>query len=136
MSFCAVFSACFKVATLPARPTSFILMNKVKVNALFDTGSSISLANGSLKQEVINHSTKRVAVPPVKLCGADGKELRTLGCYEIPLKVGSRFMSHRILFIENLQALNWTMKQYPLQIFLHATSLVVKFLSGIVFKMI
>ena len=26
--------------------------------------------------------------PPAKLCGADGKELRTLGCYEIHLKVG------------------------------------------------
>ena len=90
MSFCAVFSACFKITSLPARPTSFILINKVKVNALFDTGSSVLLANGNLKHEVINHTTRRVAAPP-------------LGCYEIPLKVGNRYMTHKILFIENLQ---------------------------------
>ena len=77
-------------------------MDKVKVNALFDTGSSVSLANGRLKHEVITKTTKRVAAPPVKLCGADGKELQTLSCYEIPLKVGNRHMTHKILFIDNL----------------------------------
>ena len=55
-------------------------MNKVMVNALFDTGSSVSLANGRLKHEVITQTTRHAAAPPVKLCGADGKELRTLGC--------------------------------------------------------
>ena len=103
MSFCTVFSACFKVTSMLARPTSFILMNKVKVNNLFDTGSLVSLANGKLKHKVITNSTRRVAAPPVKLCGVDGKELQTLGCYEIPLKVGNRHMRHKILFIDNLQ---------------------------------
>ena len=70
-------------------------MNKVKVNALFDTGSSVLLANGRLKHEVITKTTKCVPAPPVKLCGADGKELQTLGCYEIPLKVGNRHMTHK-----------------------------------------
>ena len=77
-------------------------MYKVRVNALFDTGSSVLLANGNLKQELISSTTKHATPPPIKLCDADRKELRTLGCYEITLKVGNCHMTHKILFIDNL----------------------------------
>ena len=46
---------------------------------------------------------KRAPPPHVKLCNANGKELKTLGCYSTPLKVGNQHMTHDILFINNLQ---------------------------------
>ena len=78
-------------------------MNNVKVNTMFDKGSLVSLANSKLKRKVITPTNRRVASPPVKLCGVDGKELKTLGCFEIPQKVGNRHMTHKILSIDNLQ---------------------------------
>ena len=78
-------------------------MSNVRVNGLFDTGSSVLLAKGKLKQDLISSTTKCASPPPVKLCGAGGEELCTLGCYEIPLKVENPRMTHKILFIDNLQ---------------------------------
>ena len=97
-------STCFAgTSDLPQRPTSNIFLNGHRVSALFDTGSSITLARSDLLDKIRTKGTNQSRSPAVKLCGADGKELVSRGCFNISMKVGSRIMSHNILFIDNLQ---------------------------------
>ena len=104
MSFWTMLSCCF--ATSPAkeiRPKAQVSLNGTKITALLDTGSSVTLVNSKYKKTIVLRGTNAAVPPAVRLCGADGKELITSGCFSIRTTLGPVNTFHNILFVDNLQ---------------------------------
>ena len=69
MSFWAILSGCF-LATDSSRPFAQVKINAVKTGALFDTGSTYSLAHVKLKPKILNSNAQPCKGPDIKLCAA------------------------------------------------------------------
>ena len=103
MSFWTVMSCCFTTPKPETRPCKIITINGVKVRALLDTGSSISLLNSQIRGKVLHKGSNTARAPAIKLCGAGGKELVNAGCYSLQCTLGSKNYWHNFTFIKDLQ---------------------------------
>ena len=87
------------------RPTSTIHVRKQPIQALFDTGSSVTLIHSKFKSQLIKPTDKGLYSGIPKLCGADGRPLTIQGCYELPFHLAKNkpIFTTRVLFIDHLQ---------------------------------
>ena len=109
MSFWTVLSCCFggsrdadKIKDT-LRPRAQVRVNGVTLQGLFDTGSTVTLMNSKLKTQLLTAGSNPARPPPVRLCGADGKPLKTAGCYSLEFDFKGNARYHNVLFIDNLQ---------------------------------
>ena len=104
MSFWTVLSCCFSSPVKRStRPRATVSLNGFQTMGLFDTGSTVTLVNAALKPRILAAGSNAARPPQVRLCGADGKELRTAGCYSIECSFGAVNLFHNVLFIHDLQ---------------------------------
>ena len=80
-----------------------VSLNKLRVNALLDTGSTVTLVDSNLMKNILVKGSKLACGPMLKLCGADGKELQNDGCYSIKITINSTNFWHNVIFIKNVQ---------------------------------
>ena len=102
MSFWAILSGCF-LATTPSRPFTKVKINAFSLGALFDTGSTYSLAHAKWKTTLLNSHDQPCKGPLVKLCAANGQLLETCGTYRVQITINNKTFSHKLMFIEGLQ---------------------------------
>ena len=109
MSFWTVLSCCFggsrdadKIKDT-LRPRAQVRVNGVTLQGLFDTGSTVTLMNSKLKMKLLTAGLNPARPPPVRLCGPDGKPLKTAGCYSLEFDFKGNTRHHNVLFIDNLQ---------------------------------
>ena len=104
MSFWTVLSCCFSSEVKsPSRPIHPISINDVRVSALLDTGSSVTLINSKLKPQILHKGSNAAKSPSIKLCGAGGTELKQNGCFSLELVLNGKKQFHNCLFIDQLQ---------------------------------
>ena len=106
MSFWTVLSCCFSSEVKsPSRPIHPISINDVRVSALLDTGSSVTLINSKLKPQILRKGSNAAKSPSIKLCDAGGTELKQNGCFSLELVLNGKKQFHNCLFIDQLQVL-------------------------------
>ena len=94
---------CFKAARPEfSRPNADISLGGVKVRALFDTGSGVTLCNSNVSPMVGLHCST-LGLPELKT--ANGSSLRVTRCVMVPIKLpnSTRDIHHKVLFVEGLQ---------------------------------
>ena len=77
--------------------------NGLRVRALLNRGSLVTLLNSNIKSEILNKGSYNALTPAIKLCGADGWELSNQECFSVHCKIGPKTLWHSVMFIDNLQ---------------------------------
>ena len=100
MSFWTVLSCCFTTPKPFPRPIKPVMLNKLRVSALLDTGSNLTLVDSKLMKDELVKGSNLARAPILKLCGGDGKELQNDGCYGIKVTINSTSFWHNLIFIK------------------------------------
>ena len=87
MSFWTVLSCCFTTPKPSSQPIKTVSLNKLRVSALMDTGSTVTLIDSKLKKDILLKGSNPARGPILKLCGADGKELQNDSYYSIQITI-------------------------------------------------
>ena len=91
------------MATTPSRPFTTVKVNAKSLGALFDTGSTYSLAHAKWKPTLLASHDQPCKGPLVKLCAANGQLLETCGTYRVQFTINNKTFWHKLMFIEGLQ---------------------------------
>ena len=103
MSFWTVLSCCFTTPKPSPHPIKTVSLNRLRVSALMDTGSTVYLIDSKLKKDILLKGSNPARAPILKLCGADGKELQNDGCYSIQITINSTSFWYNVIFFTNLK---------------------------------
>ena len=90
--------------SVPQRPsTSCVLPGGATVNALYDTGASVTLlSKASFRQIPVALRPDKLPGPLLCLTGVDNTTLNVKGCYQLPVTVLGRRLLHRVFVTANL----------------------------------
>ena len=94
---------CFKAARLEfSRPNADISLGGVKVRALFDTGSGVTLCNNNIRP-MVGLPCSTLGLPELRT--ANGSSLRVDRCVMVLIKLpnSTRDIHHKVLFVGGLQ---------------------------------
>ena len=70
---------------------------------LIDTGASITAMSQKFFNKLKgNEKFKKLVLPTTAISGANGSELRQLGCYEVPIIINHRIFRHKVFVLDNL----------------------------------
>ena len=89
------------------KPVTDIVVEGIATEALWDSGSSLTLISGALYNEIKKRRTpKLLNMPQTILRTASGSQLRILGCYQMCYEIGSenRIISGPTVVVEGMMA--------------------------------
>ena len=85
------------------RPFARISVSGCKFEALFDTGSILTLVDSKYRQTILAGGGKACKSPSINLCGAGGSPLETQGSCVAMFGFGKKRFEHEILFVKHLK---------------------------------
>ena len=105
MMFTAFVSAFGFARKTEHRPSiDFQLDNLPKsVSALYDTGSEVSLLRSDIFRKLsVNKRPRRLNMEHIKVYGANGSTLNVKGCYQLPIRILGKWVSHSFFVVDDL----------------------------------
>ena len=75
----------------------------VSVRALYDTGAGVSVISEDIFRAIpVNSRPQRCDAPQIKLTGVDGRPLDVRGCFNVPISLLDKSLSHRFYVARGL----------------------------------
>lgn len=81
-------------------PVIDIIFGGLKVQSLLDTGASVTILEHSIFKKIQNNPEIQISNIDVNITSISGDNLDIIGCFNIPIQIGSKRIRHKIYIVK------------------------------------